>query len=272
MLTEKPALSHAVLESDGIRAGNLVVRLAENAREVEAAQTLRYRIFYEEMGGIPSSEAKSLKRDFDRFDAHCDHLLVLDTDGNRVAGTYRLLRRSAMRKLGRFYSEDEFDIGAITRHEGEILEMGRSCVHEDYRNRAVMQLLWRGIAAYVSRHNIQLLFGCASFPCTESKPHALPLSYLYHYHMAPLPLRARALEHEYVPMNLMPKDAIDVKKAFCALPSLIKGYMRAGSYVGDGAVIDPHCNTLDVCVVVQTGLITDKYLQRYASTATQAGV
>lgn len=256
-------------DGEDIRAGNLAVHITKDPKEIEAAQKLRYRIFYGEMGGLAAADREAERRDYDEFDAHCDHLLVLDYDKEkleeRVVGTYRLLRRSAMRALGRFYSESEFDISAIIRHKGEILELGRSCVDVNYRNRAVMQLLWRGIAAYVTQYDIELMFGCASFPGIGPDALALPLSYLHHYHLAPEGLRMVALPQEYVEMNRLPKETIDEKEAFAALPALIKGYLRVGGYIGQGAVIDHHCNTIDVGVVVKTELVTAKYAQRYST-------
>jgi len=260
----------ALKQGDEIRVGNLAVHIASTKTEIEAAQALRYRIFYDEMGGHPSQEVRALRRDFDMFDGYCDHLLVIDYDlpkaAGQVVGTYRLLRRSAMQLLGRFYSEGEFDISAIKREPGEIMELGRSCVDARYRNRAVMQLLWRGIAAYMTEYDIKLMFGCASFAGTEVAAHAMPLSYLHHYHLAPDSMRLNALPERYVKMNLMPKEAIDVKEAFSALPALIKGYLRLSGYIGHGAVIDPDCNTLDVGVIVKTELVTEKYAQRYNAT------
>jgi putative hemolysin len=254
---------------DEIYAGNLAVRIARSKKEVEAAQALRYRIFYDEMGGVPSEEMRALGRDFDRFDPYCDHLLVLDYDipasEDQIVGTYRLLRRSQMQDLESFYTEDEFDISAIKDEEGEILELGRSCVAANYRNRAVMQLLWRGIAAYVVMHDVKLMFGCASFFGIDVAEHALPLSYLYHYHLAPAEIRPVAVPKHYVEMHLMSKENIDVKEAFSCLPALIKGYLRLNGYIGLGAVIDPHFNTVDVGIVVKTDLITDKYAQRYST-------
>lgn len=251
---------------DEIRAGNLAVTVAATPGQIEEAQKLRFRIFYGEMGGTPSAEAKRLGRDSDEFDAYCDHLLVLDYDkpeGARVVGTYRLLRRSSREKLGRFYTESEFDISGIIAHPGEVMELGRSCVDEQYRNRAVMQLLWRGIANYVSYYDVTLMFGCASFGGVEPDAHALGLSYLYHNHLAPEPLRPRALPDLFVPLNMLAKDQINPKEGFNALPALLKGYLRLGGYIGDGAIIDRHCNTVDVCIIVKTDLVTDKYVQRY---------
>ncbi len=246
------------------------MRVAESVQEIEAAQKLRYRVFYDEMGGIPSAEMRTEGRDFDLFDSHCDHLLVLDCDrperDGQVVGTYRLLRRNMMGTvLHRFYTETEFDISAIKTEKGDILELGRSCVDARYRNRSVMQLLLRGIAAYVSRYDIKLMFGCASFFGTNVAEHALPLSYLYHYHLAPPEIRAVALPEQYVEMNLMEKEDVNVKKAFSALPALIKGYLRINGYVGLGAVLDPHFNTIDVGIVVKTEMVTRKYAQRYST-------
>lgn len=266
MLSEKILSTHSF---DEIRAGNLAVRIARTKAEIEAAQLLRYRVFYDEMGGIPSAEMRSVKRDFDDFDQYCDHLLVIDygfpEKEGHVVGTYRLLRRSMMGELKTFYSETEFDISAIKNEKGEILELGRSCVDAGYRNRSVMQLLLRGIAAYVTLHDVKLMFGCASFFGIDISEHALSLSYLYHYHIAPPEIRAVALPGQYVEMNLMAKEDINIKNAFSALPALIKGYLRISGYIGMGAVIDPHFNTLDVGIIVKTDLVSDKYAQRYST-------
>jgi putative hemolysin len=252
--------------------GSLKVRLAVSADDIRRAQALRYRIFYEEMGAHPSAEAVAHKRDVDRFDDVCDHLLVTDVvdgaDAPRVVGTYRMLRRSVAERTG-FYSESEYELGGLVDHPSEILEVGRSCVDLNYRGRAVMQLLWQGIAAYVYRHQIGLLFGCASLPGTEPKTMRRALAYLYHHHLAPDHLRPRALPHRYVPMNQMPADAIDTAAAWRELPPLVRGYLRLGGRVGDGAVIDPDFNTTDVCIVLETEQVTAKYLRHYQHLADQ---
>jgi putative hemolysin len=209
---------------------------------------------------------KTTRRDMDEFDAVCDHLLVVDhqPDGSvRVVGTYRLLRDDAMKKIGRFYTASEYDIKRIEEYGSKVLEVGRSCVDPEFRNRSVMQLLWRGIGAYVERFDIELMFGCASFAGTDPAKYAMALAYLHHYHLAPEELRLVALKERYVEMNLLPKDKVDEKEAFSLLPALIKGYLRLGGYVGLGAVIDPEYNTTDVSIVVKTDMVTDKYFQRY---------
>lgn len=250
---------------------NFALRLARNAAEVEAAQALRYRVFYEEMTAEPTPEMKARQLDFDAFDDICDHLLAIDMEpehgGFVVAGTYRLLRRSvAMRHWG-FYSEKEYDVADLLSFPGEIVELGRSCVDPAYRSRGVLKLLWRALANYVAHYDIDLLFGCASFPGTEPDAMRAPLSYLNHYHMAPQGLRPRALDQRYVGMNLLPASEIDVQAALGDLPPLIKGYLRLGGFVGDGAVVDRQFNTTDVCMIVKTDQVTKKYERHYMRAA-----
>ncbi|MDR3532781.1 MAG: GNAT family N-acetyltransferase [Rhodopila sp.] len=250
-----------------LRSGNLGVRLAAGPAEIDAVQALRYRVFYQEMGARPDATTTSTQRDRDIYDTVADHLLVVDHslgEGTEsVVGTYRLIQREAARRLGHFYSADEYDIGRIEANPGRILELGRSCVNADYRNRAVMQLLWRGIAAYVFQHKIELMFGCASLPGTDPDALALELSYLYYNHLAPAVIRPHALPQRHIEMRRLDRDQIDSRAALTRLPPLIKGYLRLGGFVGDGAVIDPQFNTTDVAVVVQTDLVTDKYYKHY---------
>jgi putative hemolysin len=248
-------------------AGNFEVRLAGTAAEIDAAQALRYRIFFEEMKAHPSVEIAARRRDFDLFDEVCDHLLVLDRrrgDGpESIVGTYRLIRRSAARRIGRFYSAAEYDIQKMIDYPGEVLELGRSCIAKDARNTATMQMLWRGIALYAYHYNIQVMFGCASLPGTDPSQHALALSYLYHHHLAPPEIRARALESRYVKMDVLAPGSYDQRKAMARVPPLIKGYLRLGGFVGDGAVIDSEFNTTDVFIIVKTELVTEKYIRHY---------
>ena len=257
----------AAAEFDPIRRGNLEARIARTPGEVAAAQELRYRVFYEEMTAVPSAEAARTRRDADRFDAFCDHLLVIDAGRGDipggVVGTYRLLRSTTAAANGGFYTSDEFDIGPVTAHPGETLELGRSCVEAAYRTRQTIQLLWQGIAQYVFRYDVGVMFGCASMQGTDPDALALPLSYLYHHHLAPPELRPRALDGRRVDMRLLAPEGIDVRRALAALPPLIKGYLRLGGFVGDGAVVDPQFDTTDISVVVKTDLVTRKYYRHY---------
>ena len=250
-----------------LRVGNLGVRVAASAAEIDAVQALRYRVFYQEMGAKADTTTAATQRDCDVFDAVADHLLVMDHaigDGAEgVVGTYRLIQREAAARLGRFYSADEYDITPIMNVPGRILELGRSCVDAAYRSRVAMQLLWRGIAAYVFHYQIDLMFGCASLHGTDPDALAADLTYLYYNHLAPPAVRPRALPHRYVEMRRLPPGQIDPKRVQAQLPPLIKGYLRLGGFVGDGAVIDRQFNTTDVAVVVKTDLVTDKYYRHY---------
>ena len=254
-------------------AGVLELRLAETDMEVEAAQRLRYRVFYEEMSAMPSPEMRLQSRDFDHFDDVCDHLLVvdrsvIDDDGQpAVVGTYRLMRDVDAARAGGFYTASEYDLTPLLTGlppGTRLLELGRSCVLKEYRSRpGAMQLLWKGVMVYISRFSIDVMFGCASFNGTDPKALALPLSYLHHFHLAPPELRVRARPDLYVDMNLMPKEAIDPKEAVRTLPPLLKGYVRAGAGIGDGAVIDHQFGTTDVFIYFPVSKIDDRYRSKF---------
>jgi len=253
-------------------AGALEVRLAETDGEVELAQRLRYHVFYEEMSAVPSPAMREARRDFDKFDEVCDHLLVVDRsaigeDGQPlVVGTYRLTRDVDAQRAGGFYTAGEFDMShMLAAHKGQrLLELGRSCVLKAYRNRTTtMQLLWKGLLTYVARFSIDLMFGCASFSSTDPEALALPLSFLHHFHPMPPGTEVRALPELFVPMNRMPKDAIDPKEGLRALPPLLKGYIRAGGCIGDGAVIDKQFGTIDVFIYFPLSNIDARYKSRF---------
>ena len=250
-----------------LRSGSLGVRVATTPGELDAVQALRYRIFYDEMGATPNAEAAASRRDRDEFDAVADHLMVVDhaigPGPEGVVATYRMIREPAAASLGGFYSADEYDISAVTSFPGQVLELGRSCVDAAYRGRSAMQLLWRGLAAYVFLNRIDLMFGCASLPGTDPDAVATELSYLYHSHLAPPELRPRALAARYVDMQRIDPMTLDGRRALALLPPLIKGYLRLGGFVGDGAVIDRQFNTIDIAIVVKTDLVTDKYYRHY---------
>ncbi|GHU05576.1 ornithine-acyl ACP N-acyltransferase [Alphaproteobacteria bacterium] len=256
-------------EDEGV-SGRLDVCLASSPDEIEAAQRLRYRVFYEEMGAKPTPEMATQKRDFDAFDEVFDHLLVIDRqasgDVSSVVGTYRIQRRESEKFRG-FYTSDEYDVSAIDRFPGRVMELGRSCVDPNFRTMATMQALWRGLAGYVFHHNIDLMFGCASLHGTDPDSLAAPLSYLHQNHLAPENLRPRALPGRFVEMNRISAAEINLRRSLAMLPPLMKGYLRLGGFVGDGAVIDEQFNTVDICVIVKTDMVTDKYFRHYDRTA-----
>jgi putative hemolysin len=246
----------------------LEVRLAQDDEEVRQAQALRYKVFYEELGARPTPELRRLQRDIDALDERCDHLLVIDNAASdlsrRVVGTYRLNLGGRGDDAAKFYSSDEYDLRPLLNWPGRLLEVGRSCVAADYRRGLVMQKLWTGIAGYMEEHDVSVMFGCASFPGVNPKDHAQALSYLYHHRLAPSGLRAAALPARRVDMAILEDGEYDPEEAQAELPPLIKGYLRLGGAIGDGAVIDYQFNTVDVCVVVNAREIVSRY-QRFCT-------
>lgn len=245
------------------QSGAVEVRLATKPSEIEEAQRLRYDVFYREMSAVATPEMKAAERDFDEYDPICEHLLVVDRDaGDKVVGTYRLMTSEASKRSHKgFYTAGEYDIGPMLRaREGQkLLELGRSCVLRSYRTGPTMQLLWRGLFVYLLRNHVDLMFGCASLPSTDPKTLALELSYLYHFHLAPEGERVRALPERFVSMNQMPKDAINEAEALHSLPPLVKGYLRTGAYIGDGAVVDHQFGTTDVFIYFPTTRLAPRW-------------
>jgi len=254
-------------------AGALEVRLAETDHEVIQAQRLRYAVFYREMSAVPSPAMRAEGRDFDKFDDVCDHLLVVDREAHGedgqplVVGTYRLTREGDAERAGGFYTASEYDIAPMLRGlppGTKFLELGRSCILKSYRSRpGTMQLLWKGLMAYVARFDIDLMFGCASLPGTDAEALALPLSYLHYHHPMPEGLKVRARPELYVPMNRLSPDETPVKEGLRSLPPLLKGYVRAGCCIGDGAVIDRQFGTTDVFIYFPLSGIDARYKSRF---------
>ena len=261
------------------RIGGLEVRLARTTKEIKRAQRLRYNVFYKDGAAIADARTLLARRDKDDFDRICDHLLVIDhsaptrpRDGARpfkrkppVVGTYRLLGQDAANRHGGFYTEAEFDVGSlIERHRDlRFLELGRSCVLPPYRNKRTVELLWHGIWTYVRRHRFDVMIGCASLDGTDPDGLALQLSFLHHYAEAPQEWRACAHGSRRVEMNRMAKDAINPKAALHELPPLVKGYLRLGAFIGDGAVVDDQFGTTDVLVILPVGAINSRYIQHF---------
>lgn len=255
------------------RTADLELVLTQDPVLVRRAQALRYAVFYEEMGAVADAAAAAARLDADHHDAAADHLLVLDRSPGvagapLVVGCYRLLRGPVAGGHQGFYSAGEFDLGVFAGRLEEVVELGRSCVHADYRGGAVMQLLWRGIARYLERHRLKLMLGCASLPGTDTAALAPTLAYLAAQHLAPPELRPRALEARRValpdPENF---DDIALLRGKRALPPLLKAYLRMGGLIGDGAVVDHQFNTVDVCLVLPTERLQDRFLRHLASPA-----
>ncbi|MGI9524795.1 MAG: GNAT family N-acetyltransferase [Hyphomicrobiaceae bacterium] len=258
--------------------GSLEVRLAHSRGDVRRAQRLRYQVFYEEMSAKPNLKAQLRKRDQDPYDKLCDHLLVYDTEkivvhptGRRrpqVVGTYRVLRQDMRMGSRGFYTQTEYNIAPLIASKSpryRFMELGRSCVLKPYRNKRTVELLWQGLWSYVREHNVDVMIGCASFEGTDPEAHAQALSLLYHDRLAPKDWYVRAHEDLFVNMNRIAKDRIDTKAALKALPPLIKGYLRLGAYIGDGAVIDHQFGTTDVLIILPVENIDPRYFEHFGA-------
>lgn len=259
------------------RLGSLEVRLAAGKKEIRKAQRLRFKVFFRKGGAVADAKAAITRRDADRFDKFCDHLIVIDHAARnrfgkikpKVVGAYRLLRGDVAEKQGGFYSAGEYDIAPLlARHEDKrFLELGRSCVLEQYRGKRTIELLWRGILAYVRYHRIDALIGCASLEGANPLAHAAALSFLAHHASAGETWRVSARRELHVPMAMLAEEAVDARKALNALPPLIKGYLRVGAKFGDGAVVDRRFNTTDVFVVMPVAEMDVRYLDYFGGSS-----
>ncbi len=239
------------------------VKLAESPEELQAAQRLRYEVFVAELGGGGALVDHQQRLERDRFDPYFDHMILTQNATGRVVGVYRVLRSEGAAAAGGFYSEGEYDLAPLKSSGRRLLELGRSCLHPAYRGGLAMHYLWQALAAYVARHRIEVLFGVASFHGTDARALAQPLSLLHHQYLAPCELRVRALDKSFQDMNLVDDVDLDRKAAMTQVPSLIKAYLRLGGCVGEGAFVDHAFNTTDVCLILDTRLMTTRQKQRY---------
>ncbi|MFZ1110465.1 MAG: GNAT family N-acyltransferase [Rhodomicrobium sp.] len=261
------------------KIGNLEVRLARSIGDIKRAQRLRFDVFYREMAAVADARTLHKKRDEDDFDAICDHLLVIDKTTERTAkrpwprrskvvGTYRVLLQEIAEQNQGFYTQGEYDIAPLIarkRATHRFMELGRSCVLKPYRNRRSVELLWQGLWTYIREHGANVMIGCASFPGTDPKAHALALSFLHHYARAPEEWLVSAHPELRVDMNMMPKEEVNVKEALKVMPPLIKGYLRLGAYVGDGAVVDKQFGTTDVLIIMPVEAIDSRYFSHFGA-------
>ncbi|MEM7507505.1 MAG: GNAT family N-acyltransferase [Pseudomonadota bacterium] len=253
-----------------IDAGRFTVRLADCDEDILAAQRLRYRIFVEEMGATPSEENRTTRRETDNFDPYFEHLLLIDNEAERdeiergVVGVYRLMRAENARKGIGFYGQSEYDLDRLLRSERRVVELGRSCVDEQYRGGAGMHLLWTGLGDYVTGNDISVMFGVASFHGNDPQAISQALSYLHYNHLAPEDLRVRALDAHFTAMDILPVDQVNRVEAMRQIPALIKAYLRLGGFVGEGAFIDHDFNTVDVCLLMDTTRMVERYRSFYS--------
>ncbi len=264
------------------KIGPLEVCIANSAKELRMSQRLRYEVFYEEMSAVADAQTQLTRLDRDRYDAFCDHMLVLDHNSQvrnkpfsklkpEIVGTYRVLLQEVADQNGGFYTAGEFDIQRILdRHRDlNFMELGRSCVLKPYRTKKTIELLWHGIWSYVLMHNVDVMIGCASIEGTDPDELAEQLSFLHHFASAPEEWQVSALPDQYVDMNRLPKDKVDYKAALRSLPPLLKGYLRLGAFFGDGAVIDYQFGTTDVLIIMPVSKLNPRYVSYYGPDASR---
>lgn len=239
-------------------------KLATTKEELAAAQRLRYRVFVEELGGDGPLVDHDNRLERDRFDPFFDHLILTDRLSGETVGVYRLLRDDQAKQAGQFYSEDEYDLSGLKASGRRLMELGRSCLAPEHRGGTAMYVLWNELARYVAEHRIEVLFGVASFHGTDAQELAEPLSLLYHRHLAPVPLRVRALPESFQRMDIMDEAELDRRSAMLQVPALIKAYLRLGGYVGEGAFVDHTFNTTDVCLIMDTERLRERQKSIYS--------
>jgi putative hemolysin len=247
-------------------AAEFEVRLACTPEDLLAAQRLRYDVFVRELGGGGALVDHDAGLERDRFDPFFDHLLLIDTNRDAVVGVYRVMSNEKAIEAGGFYSEAEYDLSLLKASGRRLLELGRSCLHADYRGGAGMHRLWSGLARYVTEHQIDVLFGVASFHGTQIDRISGPLSLLHHRHLAHEELRVKALSNSFKNMNLIKESQLDRRSAMMQMPSLIKAYLRLGGCVGEGAYVDHTFNTVDVCLIMDTQQMNARQKRFYKGT------
>ncbi|EBA10582.1 GNAT family N-acetyltransferase, partial [Roseobacter sp. CCS2] len=233
-------------------------RVAQSEQDVRAAQRLRYNVFVTELGGDGPLVDHDLRLERDIFDAHADHILLLDetrAPDDQVVGVYRVMTEPMAIAAGRFYCAEEYDLTPFYQSGKRLLELGRSCLHADYRGGAAMLHLWAALAAYVQDQRIEVLFGVASFHGTDATALSGPLSLLHHRHLARKELRVKAIGPTALPMDMSSIEAVDRVAAVRQMPALIKAYLRLGATVGEGAFVDHAFNTVDICIILESDAI-----------------
>ena len=243
---------------------NFTIKIAESNFEIKKAQSLRYKIFFKEKKIKKKSFKFLLQRDYDFYDKISDHLIIIDNNReirDNVIGTYRLLRGNCAKLYRGFYTEQEFDISNLKKNfsSKDILELGRSCVHPQYRSGIILKLLWQGISNYIKMYKIKILMGCASFHGTNPSKFKDEFSLLYESYRLPEDYDVKSLQSNEISFNKNINHSTTLNK----LPPLIKGYLRAGGMVSENFYIDTEFETIDYCVIMLTEKIVSRYQNKF---------
>jgi putative hemolysin len=232
----------------------LTVSMARTVSEIEEAQRLRFKVFAEEMGASLISADEGIDRDI--FDSYCEHLLVRDNESNKVIGTYRILAPDAARTVGSYYSETEFDMTRLNHLRNRMVEVGRSCVHMDFRDGSTIARLWGGLAEYMVKNKHEYLIGCASISMKDGGHYAASVYNKVHK------LYAAPAEYRVFPRCPLPLEALN-KTLDVTIPPLIKGYLRLGAYIGGEPAWDPDFNTADLFIMLPISRLNERYAKHF---------
>ena len=263
-IRKKKIIDKNKIEFEPIIFKNFTIKIAEFNYEIKKAQSLRYKIFFKEKKIKRNNLKFLLQRDYDFYDKISDHLIIIDNNRevkDNVIGTYRLLRGYCAKIYGGFYTEQEFDISNLKRNfsSKDILELGRSCVHPEYRSGIILKLLWQGIAKYIKIYKIKILMGCASFNGTNPRKFKDEFSLLYKSYRLPKDYNVQSLQDNKISSG----KNINQLSIFNRLPPLIKGYLRAGGMVSENFYVDNEFETIDYCVIMLTEKIVSRYQNKF---------
>jgi len=237
--------------------GKLTLSFASTPEEVREVQRLRYKVFVETMGLSALVNAEGLDRD--DFDAHCDHIIVRDSNSLNVVGTYRVLSPNAVREKGQFYSEQEFDLSRLSNLRGRIAEAGRACIHPDYRSGGVIMMLWAGLATFMKREQCEYLIGCASVSLADGGSNAAALyQSINDANMAPAEYRVTP----HLPFPIEERAAASVSHV-AQVPPLIKGYLRSGAWICGQPAWDPDFHSADFFMMLPLAKLDGRYARHY---------
>ncbi len=236
----------------------LRVGFARNESEIVEAQRLRYAVFAGEMGAHIDTPRPGV--DLDRFDPHCEHLLVRDDETNEVVGTYRILPPRNAHRIGGYYSEQEFDLTRLAHLRPNLVEVGRSCIHPSYRSGGTIFLLWAGLARYMMEHRYEHLIGCASLSMGDGGHAAASIfEHIKDRHLCPL-------EYRVFPRCRLPLERLDASRR-TSLPPLVKGYLNVGAWVCGEPAWDPDFNVADLLILLPLANINARYAQHFFAKA-----
>ena len=264
IIRKKRIIKKIKSEFEPIIFKNFTIKIAESNFEIKKAQSLRYKIFFKEKKIKKKSFKFLLQRDYDFYDKISDHLIIIDNNReirDNVIGTYRLLRGNCAKLYRGFYTEQEFDISNLKKNfsSKDILELGRSCVHPQYRSGIILKLLWQGISNYIKMYKIKILMGCASFHGTNPSKFKDEFSLLYKSYRLPEDYDVKSLQSNEISFNKNINHSTTLNK----LPPLIKGYLRAGGMVSENFYIDTEFETIDYCVIMLTEKIVSRYQNKF---------